>query len=175
MFDNPRRYLAMMAGVGLMAVGLSSIVFSAPPSNPVNTSPPVKVDFGREIRPIFSEFCYHCHGQDASSRKARLRWTTRITFSASSVRERSASCPVNRKRAKFSGAFERKTSQNACRPPSIKNHCRKHRLKRFAHGSNKGPPGVRTGRLNLYCSLTCRRLKTLAGPVMKSIISFCTI
>ena len=33
----------------------------------------VKVDFNREIRPIFSEHCYACHGPDENKRKAGLR------------------------------------------------------------------------------------------------------
>ena len=33
----------------------------------------VKVDFNREIRPIFSEHCYACHGPDEPKRKAGLR------------------------------------------------------------------------------------------------------
>jgi len=32
------------------------------------------VDFNRDIRPILSDNCYHCHGPDASSRKAGLRF-----------------------------------------------------------------------------------------------------
>ena len=33
----------------------------------------VPVDFNREIRPIFSEHCYACHGPDENKRKAGLR------------------------------------------------------------------------------------------------------
>ena len=32
-----------------------------------------KVDFNRDIRPIFSEHCYACHGPDENKRKAGLR------------------------------------------------------------------------------------------------------
>ena len=32
-----------------------------------------KVDFNRDIRPIFSEHCYACHGPDEKARKAALR------------------------------------------------------------------------------------------------------
>jgi mono/diheme cytochrome c family protein len=32
-----------------------------------------KVDFNRDIRPIFSKACYNCHGPDAAHRKAGLR------------------------------------------------------------------------------------------------------
>jgi mono/diheme cytochrome c family protein len=32
-----------------------------------------KVDFGREILPILSDNCFHCHGPDPNKRKAKLR------------------------------------------------------------------------------------------------------
>lgn len=32
-----------------------------------------EIDFSRDIQPILSENCYHCHGQDANERKADLR------------------------------------------------------------------------------------------------------
>ena len=31
------------------------------------------VSFDREVRPILTANCYHCHGPDAESRKAELR------------------------------------------------------------------------------------------------------
>ncbi|NCX71695.1 MAG: DUF1549 domain-containing protein, partial [Rhodobacteraceae bacterium] len=32
-----------------------------------------KVDFTTEVRPILSEYCFHCHGPDKSTREANLR------------------------------------------------------------------------------------------------------
>jgi hypothetical protein len=35
------------------------------------------IDFSRDIQPILSENCYHCHGPDAKARKAELRLDTK--------------------------------------------------------------------------------------------------
>jgi len=35
--------------------------------------PGAEISFNRDVRPIFSENCYQCHGPDANSRKAELR------------------------------------------------------------------------------------------------------
>ena len=44
------------------------------PAKAGQTSPPgAKVDYGRDVQPILSNYCYHCHGPDTASRKAGLR------------------------------------------------------------------------------------------------------
>lgn len=35
------------------------------------------IDYGREVRPILADNCFHCHGQDAEARKGKLRLDTR--------------------------------------------------------------------------------------------------
>lgn len=38
---------------------------------------PSAVDFAREVQPILSDNCYHCHGPDEPARKAKLRLDTK--------------------------------------------------------------------------------------------------
>src|SRR5439155_22006457 len=41
-----------------------------------------RVDFNRDIRPIFSETCFKCHGPDPGKRKAELRMDVRADATA---------------------------------------------------------------------------------------------
>jgi mono/diheme cytochrome c family protein len=52
--------LTFIAGIG------GATVDGAPPAA-------TKVDFDREIRPLFSDRCFHCHGPDAEGRKGGFR------------------------------------------------------------------------------------------------------
>ncbi len=55
--------------------------------------------FGRDILPILSDKCFHCHGPDAASRKAKLQLNTFDTATARRKRGRFAIVPGNPKRS----------------------------------------------------------------------------
>src|SRR5260370_14683921 len=60
----------------IWSLGLSALAFcsaSAMVASPARSARPTKVDFNHDIRPIFAENCFACHGPDEAKRKARLR------------------------------------------------------------------------------------------------------
>ncbi len=59
------------AAILLLSTG-SSVVASAPH----------KLEFNRDIRPILSENCFHCHGQDPNHREGKLRLDDRDSATA---------------------------------------------------------------------------------------------
>ncbi len=56
---------------------LAAVAFCATYS--VGAAPAEKVSFNREIRPIFSDTCFQCHGPDEAKRKAGLRLDERAS------------------------------------------------------------------------------------------------
>jgi mono/diheme cytochrome c family protein len=66
-----------LALVLLLGVGLAWSLVPTGAARADEAALPRVIDFNRDIRPIFSENCYACHGPDKNKRKAGLRLDTR--------------------------------------------------------------------------------------------------
>ena len=51
---------------------------------------PARIEFNRDVRPILSDNCFHCHGPDNNARKAELRLDIREAGNQSSRVRRDA-------------------------------------------------------------------------------------
>lgn len=77
-----------------------------------------KIQFNRDVRPIFSDTCFRCHGPDAKARKGNLRLDVRDD----AVRTRDGKTPIVPGNAAQSEAYRRLTTSDAddlMPPPSI--------------------------------------------------------
>jgi hypothetical protein len=63
---SPRNFRRLVIGLAL----------SIPHTPLVSAAKPASVEFNRDIRPIFSDRCYTCHGPDQANRKSKLRLDT---------------------------------------------------------------------------------------------------
>jgi hypothetical protein len=83
------------------SVLLALPVFGAPAA--------ARLDYGRDVRPILSENCFHCHGQDSKKRMAGLRLDSFEGATAVRPKGRAALTPGN---PDASGLYQRIASAN---------------------------------------------------------------
>ena len=120
----------------LLALG-SLEVPAAAPDKASGLKPAPKIDFVRDIRPILSDNCFTCHGQDEKQRKARLRLDVRETAVAPAKSGDIAIVPGDVRNSKL---VERITSQDpdeVMPPPKTKKTLSPHQidlLKRWIAG-----------------------------------------
>ncbi|MGZ4965277.1 MAG: c-type cytochrome domain-containing protein, partial [Limisphaerales bacterium] len=67
----------LMIRVPFITFALSVGLFVSLPVAPRAAADKDSVDFGKQVLPIISSKCFHCHGQDEHSRKAKLRLDVR--------------------------------------------------------------------------------------------------
>lgn len=67
------------------------------------------IDFAEDIRPIFAEHCFRCHGPDEAARKADLRLDVRVTYDQGPLRDQLFDITGGHER---SALFRRITSQD---------------------------------------------------------------
>jgi len=71
---SPMRRLAFsLAAFPSLAARLLACAWVFAPAAAFAAAPAAKLEFNRDVRPILSENCFHCHGQDANHREGRLR------------------------------------------------------------------------------------------------------
>jgi len=73
-----------------------------------NRPVPAVVDFNRDVKPFFSERCYHCHGPDEKARKAKLR----LDLREDAVKERDGSFAISPKQPDSSEVMKRIVSSD---------------------------------------------------------------
>ena len=94
----------------LTALGLTAIGFAADKT---------ELDFGRDVRPILSENCFPCHGQDAKKRMAGLR----LDSFEGATADRGGHAALAPGKPEASLLYQRITAEPGRRmPPSYSNH-----------------------------------------------------
>lgn len=91
----------------------------AAPAGGRSSDLPEKVEFNRDIRPIFSDTCFKCHGPDAKGRKGKLR----LDLREEALADHKGKFPIVPGKSAMSEAFRRlvTTDHDDLMPPAESN------------------------------------------------------
>lgn len=87
---------------------------------PLGKAAPV-VDYRRDIQPILSEYCFHCHGQDDGTRKSGLRLDLRDAALKGGKNDGAAIVPGKPEKSALVSRIST-TEKDDVMPPADKNH-----------------------------------------------------
>ena len=85
---------------------------------PLAAATEAAVEFNRDIRPIFSDKCYTCHGPDAGNRKTKLRFDVEGGAKIDLGKGRQAIAPAIRRKARSIVGWLPTMPRFACRRPT---------------------------------------------------------
>ncbi len=90
---------------------------SRPPTTLVTAGAKTRISFNRDIRPILSDNCFHCHGPDESGREADLRLDLRQTAIASESNDGAPIVPGNLDESEFFARISTTDPDDQMPPP----------------------------------------------------------
>ena len=150
-FDSLRRqswrFLPPPAEVVVMLMVVAWTMMWTATRTPAGASEPAaaSLDFNRDIRPILSENCFYCHGQDGNKREAGLRLDDR----AAAI-EAGAIVPGDTGASVLLERIHSTDADVVMPPPKSNRRLSDDQKNSSTGGSRKGPCTRRTGR-------SCRR------------------
>ena len=130
------------------------------------------VEFNRDVRPIFSDKCFTCHGPDVNNRKTPLRFDSE----KGATQDLGGHFAIVAGQPEKSTLVERITSDDAIRrmPPSYEGHEKlsESDIDIIRVGSSREPSGNGTGRSSTRRVLARRTSALPTGPGTPSTTSF---
>jgi mono/diheme cytochrome c family protein len=139
--------------------------------NQATAAEPDRVDFARQVLPLFADRCFACHGPDEKTREADLRLDLRA-----SVFDRDAeSLLIRPGKSSDSPLFERISSHDPdvrMPPPSATRQLKPNEIDLIRKWIDQGRTGRSTGHSSRPSDQSCRKFRMSIGRETELIISF---
>ncbi len=106
----------------------------------VSSSRAGNVDYNRDIQPILSEYCFHCHGNDDGSRKGKLRLDSREVALKGGKSEEAAFIAGNPEKSAIIARIITEDSDEVMPPPKEKKTVKPADLEKLRQWIKDGAP-----------------------------------